>query len=132
MPRVLLGQIKHETNTFSRLPTTLDDYRARHLVYGEDMHSFAGTETEVGGYLEAARRYGWTLVNTLAPNAPPSGKVTADAWAHLRATLLAGLDRGPFDGIALSLHGAMVCEGQDDPQGDLLAALRSRVGPDLP
>ncbi len=132
MPRVLLGQIKHETNTFSRLPTTLDDYRARYLVYGEDMASFADTETEVGGYLEAAQRYGWTLVNTLAANATPSGPVTAEAWAHLRDTLLAGLDRGPFDGIALSLHGAMVCQGADDPQGELLAAIRRRVGPDLP
>ena len=25
--RVLLAQFMHETNTFSRLPTTLDDYR---------------------------------------------------------------------------------------------------------
>src|SRR3954462_4397363 len=95
MPRVLLGQIKHETNTFSRLATTLDDYRARYLVYGDDLTSFTNTETEVGGYREAAKRYGWTLVNTLAANATPSGPVTADAWNHLRDTLLAGLDRGP-------------------------------------
>ena len=33
--RVLLAQFKHETNTFSKLPTTLDDYRRHSLVEGE-------------------------------------------------------------------------------------------------
>ena len=32
--RVLTGQIKHETNTFSVLPTTLASYRARLLLEG--------------------------------------------------------------------------------------------------
>ena len=27
--RVLIAQFMHETNTFSKLPTTLDDYRKR-------------------------------------------------------------------------------------------------------
>jgi len=132
MPRVLLGQIKHETNTFSRLPTALADFRARHLFSGEEMDQHAGTETEIGGYLEAGKRYGWTFLKTVAASATPSGKVTTEAWRTLRDQLLAGLDHGPFDGIALSLHGAMVCEGQDDPQGELLAAIRRRVGADVP
>ena len=35
--RVLSGQLKHETNTFSRLPTTLDSYRARYLCLGSEV-----------------------------------------------------------------------------------------------
>jgi hypothetical protein len=35
--RVLIAQFKHETNTFSKLPTTLNDYRKRFLVEGEAM-----------------------------------------------------------------------------------------------
>ena len=32
--RVLIAQFMHETNTFSKLPTTLDDYRRQRLVVG--------------------------------------------------------------------------------------------------
>ena len=34
--RVLIAQFMHETNTFSKLSTTLDDYRRRFLVEGEE------------------------------------------------------------------------------------------------
>ena len=33
--RVLIAQFMHETNTFSKLKTTLEDYRKRWLVEGE-------------------------------------------------------------------------------------------------
>ena len=33
-PRVLIAGFKHETNTFSKLPTDLDAYRARALYRG--------------------------------------------------------------------------------------------------
>ena len=35
--RVLIAQFMHETNTFSKLPTTLEDYRKRWLIEGEAM-----------------------------------------------------------------------------------------------
>ena len=34
--RVLIAQFMHETNTFSKLPTTLDDYRAIYRAYLHD------------------------------------------------------------------------------------------------
>jgi hypothetical protein len=53
--RVLIAQFMHETNTFSVLPTTLDDYRRRWLVTGEELATrFAGTRTEIGGLETAA------------------------------------------------------------------------------
>lgn len=39
---------------------------------------------------------------------------------------------GPFTGVLLSLHGAMVTEDQDDAEGDLLRRLREKIGPDVP
>src|SRR3546814_9352976 len=38
----------------------------------------------------------------------------------------------PFDMILLALHGAMVAEGYDDCEGDILARVREIVGPDVP
>ena len=53
--RVLIAQFMHETNTFSKLQTTLDDYRRRWLIDGEAMvPRFKGTRNEVGGYIDAA------------------------------------------------------------------------------
>ncbi len=55
--RVLIAQFKHETNTFSKLPTTLDDYRRRFLVEGEAIvPKFKGTKNEVGGYIDFDRQ----------------------------------------------------------------------------
>ena len=42
--RVLLAQFMHETNTFSRLKTTLDDYRRRFLVEGEGGYTIVNGE----------------------------------------------------------------------------------------
>jgi hypothetical protein len=55
--RVLIAQFMHETNTFSKLPTTLDDYRKRWLIEGEAMvPRFTGTKNEIGGYIDRQRR----------------------------------------------------------------------------
>ena len=132
--RVLTGQIMHETNTFSRLLTDLGAYRARYLYYGDEVaEKLRGTKTEIGGILDSAETYGWTLVHPIAANATPSGKVTADAWAELKGALTkAARDDGPFDGIYVALHGAMVAETAADAEGELLEELSEIVGPEVP
>ena len=92
----------------------------------------ADTRTEIGAHLDAARRHGWTLVQPVAAHATPSGKTTAEAWAALKGAVLAAAGAGRLDGVLLALHGAMVADGADDAEGDLLAALRELLGPELP
>jgi microcystin degradation protein MlrC len=132
--RVLIAQFMHETNTFSKLKTTLDDYRRRWLVEGEAMVGrFKGTRNEVGGYIDAAAQYGWQPVFGVAANATPSGMLTRETWKTIRDKILdAAKNAGKLDAVCLSLHGAMVTETEDDAEGALLAALRSIVGPDVP
>jgi microcystin degradation protein MlrC len=132
--RVLIAQFMHETNTFSRLKTTLDDYRRRWLVEGEAMVGrFKGTRNEIGGYIDAAARYGWEPVFAVAANATPSGTLTRETWETIRDRILgAAKAAGRLDAVCLSLHGAMVSETEDDAEGALLEALRGLVGPDVP
>ncbi|MBL8674109.1 MAG: M81 family metallopeptidase [Rhodospirillales bacterium] len=132
--RVLIAQFMHETNTFSKLPTTLDDYRRRWLAPGAEFGArFKGTKTEIGGLLDAAKEYGWDLVSSLAANATPSGKLTAETWAYIRDGIVgAARAAGRIDGVCLACHGAAVTETSDDPEGELLEALREIVGPDVP
>jgi microcystin degradation protein MlrC len=132
--RVLLAQFMHETNTFSKLPTTLDDYRRRFLVEGEAIvPKFKGTKNEMGGYIDAAAKYGWEPVYAVAANATPSGTLTKETWETIRDIILDTAKKaGKLDGICLSLHGAMVTATEDDAEGALLEALRQIVGPDVP
>jgi len=132
--RVLLAQFMHETNTFSKLPTTLDDYRRRFLVEGAAIvPKFKGTRNEMGGYIDCAAKYGWEPVYAVAANATPSGTLTKETWETIRDIILDTAKKaGKLDGICLSLHGAMVTETEDDAEGALLEALRAIVGPDVP
>ena len=132
--RVLIAQFMHETNTFSKLPTTLDDYRRTWLVYGNELgERFRGTKSEIGGLLDAAEAYGWTLVPALAANATPSGKLTPETWQTIRDGIVGAVrNAGKLDGICLACHGAAVTETSDDPEGELLEAIRAIVGRDLP
>lgn len=131
--RILSAEISHETNTFSILPTTLPLYKARRYYRGQEIaRTLSGTRSEIGAHLDAAKRYGWELVQPIAAAATPGGKTPAGDWAHLRGAVIDACQEGLFDGVLLALHGAMVTEDQDDAEGDLLGHLRERLGPKIP
>jgi microcystin degradation protein MlrC len=132
--RFFVGMFSHETNTFSTLPTDRPAFEARDLRYaGEIVERFRGTGTCLGGMIDTAAARGVTLVPSIAASAAPAGLVTKAMYAHVKDRLLADLrTAGRVDGVLLDLHGAMVVEGLEDGEGDLLAAVRETVGPDVP
>jgi microcystin degradation protein MlrC len=132
--RILIAQFAHETNTFSRLPTTLEDYRRRWLLEGEPIVArFRGTRTEIGGLIDYAGKAGWELVPAVAANATPSGRLTREAWDTISGMILDQARKaGRVDAAVLALHGAMVSETEDDAEGALLEALREVLGPAVP
>jgi microcystin degradation protein MlrC len=132
--RLFLAMLSHETNTFSNVPTDRVQFEARHLHYGgEIVETFRGTGTCLGGMIAAAERLGARLVPSVAAAASPAGRVTRDIYTHVKDRMLADLRAaGPVDGVLLDLHGAMVPEGLDDGEGDVIAAVRAVVGPAVP
>jgi hypothetical protein len=57
--RVLSAMVKHESNTFSRLPTGLDAYRDRALRSGGAIEPvYRGTRSELAAHFDAADAYG--------------------------------------------------------------------------
>ncbi len=120
--RIAVGGIRHETNTFSPLYTTYDDF---FIARGPDVTG--------DGLVELARREGAELVLTLVASAYPGGLVRADAYRRLKRELLAALQRAlPVDGVYLDLHGAMEVEGIGDGETDLSTAVRELVGDNVP
>ncbi len=134
--RVLSAEFSHETNTFSKVPTTYASFEAEDFFLdGAAAIAARGhSNTELAGFCDAARKHGWELVHVLSAIAQPAGVVTRDAFDRLTDPIVAAAreQRGRLDGIALGLHGAMVTEFCDDGEGELLRRLRAVVGPELP
>src|SRR5260370_8879934 len=121
--RLLIAMIKHETNTFSPVPTPLARFRR---LYGEAaIRAYRGTGTGLGACLDLAERERAEIVLPIAAGASPSGPVEDAAYEHITGTILEAVARGGFDGIILDLHGAMVTESLEDGQGPFLKRLRA-------
>jgi microcystin degradation protein MlrC len=131
--RIAIGQFMEESNTFVRQRADLEHFRATQLLHGAEMLTrLRGTRAEVGGFLDTLGPAGVDVIPTVAANAVSSGPVTRAAFAHVRDALLEALAAArPLDGVLLALHGAMVLEDAPDGEGELLAAVRQAVGPDV-
>jgi len=76
---------------------------------------------------------GWEVVESLSAVADPAGRTVRSAYKAFRQEILDDLESAlPVDMVFLDLHGAMVADGYDDCEGDLLAHIRRVVGPDVP
>lgn len=134
MRRVLIAGFKHETNTFSKMGADLAAYRARALIYGENIRdTYRDTNTEIAGFLDACKRHGWQAIPAVVADATPSGRVTAQAFDEIAGHILKTIDTAaPLDAMLLQLHGAMVTENHEDGESALLSLIRDKVGPNLP
>ena len=133
MPRIAIGKVSHETNTFSP-PTTLEMFKDRHWDRGEEILSRErGTRTYLGGMIEAGERLGVTLIPTFAASTEPWGTITRDAYDAMVAELVRGIRQAmPLDAISLALHGAGTADGVPDLEGGVLEAVRGVVGDTMP
>jgi microcystin degradation protein MlrC len=139
---VVVGEFSHETNTFAPGRTGREAFAERREHLGGFADKLRGTNTPVGGFVDAADERGVKLVETVAAAATPGGLVTADAYDRYTGEILSTVRErtDEVDGVALSLHGAMVpadgelLDGERtfDGEGPLLAAVREAVSPDVP
>jgi microcystin degradation protein MlrC len=132
--RIFTATLGTETNTFSPLPTGLSTFQEtclfRNGSYGDRVPMF-GAPLAVWRRLADAR--GWHATESLCAFAMPAGRTVKAVYEAFRNEILADLRAAmPVDAVLLSLHGAMVADGYDDAEGELLAAVRRTVGPDVP
>ncbi|MDR6759285.1 microcystin degradation protein MlrC [Mycoplana sp. BE70] len=133
--QVLTAEFKHESNTFNRNLTGYDAFRGKFLYFGEEaVARRSQANTELAGFLDAAKTHGWNVEHVLSTTAEPSGMVTRDAFDRLAGPIVEAARRrkDSLSGILLGLHGAMVTEFCEDGEGELLARLREAVGDEIP
>ncbi|MHB1416250.1 MAG: M81 family metallopeptidase [Chloroflexota bacterium] len=135
MTKVLLAAIKEESNTFVPGVAGLDAFRRFHLLEGAAVFSPArGGGQEIDGVLQVACEDGIELIPTVSAWAVAGPPVDHTAHAYLRERVLAGIREhgAELAGVVLVLHGAMTTDTSDDPDGDLIAAVRDEIGPGVP
>ena len=131
--RVFIAGFGTETNAFVPFPTG----RRAFVEFG----IFRGDATRhppnpFSGPLHVWRRQaearGWDVVEGLLTFAAPSGLTSRAVYEGFRDEILADIRKAlPLDIVLLNLHGAMVADGYDDCEGDILAGVRAIVGPDV-
>ncbi|MBR0752812.1 M81 family metallopeptidase [Bradyrhizobium jicamae] len=126
--RIFSALFGTETNTFSPFPTSIDQFEPNERKPGE-YHLF-GQVLRV--LRERAEQEKLDIVQGRGGFAEPNGMTTRAAYETLRDRLLADLRAAmPVDIVALAMHGAMIADGYEDAEGDLIAEVRRIVGPDV-
>src|SRR5476649_2731611 len=128
MTRIFLAGIFHETHSFSGDTTGLDGFV---IHRGAEILARRGDASQVDGFLSVAEGEGWEVVPSVIYTGGASGTVDhavfEQFWSEVKPVLEKALADG-LDAIHLSLHGAMLTSGCDDPEGELMARIRSIPG----
>jgi microcystin degradation protein MlrC len=131
--RLVIAQMKHETNTFSPVPTPLARFAhgAPAPLEGRAVYeAFKGTGTAIGAFIDLADKAGAEAVYAIAGNAAPSAPVETAAYEAMAGRIVDAVAKG-CDAVLLDLHGAMVTQAHDDGEGELLGRIR-RIAPEVP
>ncbi len=133
--RIAVLHFSHETVTFLKNDTTLEDF-----IYpgsparGDALLGF-DPKSYMGGFVKMAREFDRVeLVGIESPLWPKtymgSGWITRDAYETFVGRMIAGIKaEKPFDGVYLCLHGAMAVRGVARPEAELARRVREATGP---
>lgn len=125
--RVGIVGLQHESNTFSPVPTGLEDFEVH--AGPAVLERWGGSHHEVAGFLRGLDDLGVEAVPLLVASATPSGRIRDDALADIVGRMLEAVERaGPLHGLLAAAHGAAVGEGLEDADAHWLGLLRARLG----
>ena len=129
--KLFIAGFDTETNTFAPIPTGIKGFEEGFMAHGtatQQEANYHSVQLHVWRKLAEARN--WQVVESLSTYAEPGGTIVRSVYERLRDEILADLKKAmPVDVVLLALHGAMVAEGYDDCEGDLISKVRAIVGP---
>ena len=131
--RIFTASLATETNTFSPVPTDRASFEmAFYAAPGKHPDTPTLCSSPIVALRKRAAAEGLTVIEGTATWAEPGGLLQKQAFEELRDEILDQLKAAmPVDAVVLGLHGAMVAQGYDDCEGDLLERVRAIVGPDI-
>jgi len=133
--RIAIAQVKQESNTFSPVHGTLEDFEQNGLFYGTNFLNKLKSRGEVGGFLDIIEQEkpDAELFPILYAFGHANGRLEDKVLRFFEDKLVEGLKKAPpIDGILFALHGAACAEGVDDIEGYLLSVVRGVIGNNIP
>jgi microcystin degradation protein MlrC len=136
MARIAVAGFQHETNTFSPIPTTYEDFASGGIntpgiLKGGDILYFQSREMNnaTSGFLHKATSLGLECVPLLWAESEPSAQMSAETFDQLMGMFEEAFKTSaPFDGVFLDLHGAMIYGDHQDGETEILRRLRAIIG----
>jgi microcystin degradation protein MlrC len=128
--RVAVAALMYETNSFAPGVSTSEKLRRSGWADGDEVFTYGRGIDSIAGAMKVAAQEGVTLIPTTAAGPASGSIIAAGEYAQLRERLLDGMRPlvGKVNGVYLSLHGAMVCEDEDDVEGDILQSVSELMG----
>ena len=131
--KVFAGGIMTETNTFAPFPTGMADYQKVQAANYNPNNNGSDYGNAMDVWYQQTQQRGWQFCPGLFAFAQPAGITPRPVYEALRDEMLADLQAAmPVDIVLLSLHGAMVAEGYDDCETDMIDRVRGIVGDTIP
>jgi microcystin degradation protein MlrC len=128
--KLLIACLATETNTFSPMPTG-------RLAFEAAMVSRQATDKPAMLFSAALHEWrrmgterGWEVIESLTAAAQPAGTTVRAVYEAFRDEILADIEKHQPDVLLMSMHGAMVADGYDDCEGDMMSCARAIMGPD--
>ncbi|MDR3575401.1 MAG: M81 family metallopeptidase [Anaerolineaceae bacterium] len=139
MARFAVAGFLHETNTFAPGLTPFEAFTESvgdetGMRQGDEILEFQRRAMAVSssGFIRRAAALGHQIVPLIWAQTEPSGIVTDDAFDRITKMILDDLRaKGPFDGVYLDLHGAMVTQSYEDAETEIGRRVRSVIA-DIP
>ncbi len=124
--RIFIGGLATETNTFAPFPTGMSGFADNGLSPDTSRRGGGPLSGPLAVFRMRGEADGHEVVESLFASAQPSGVTVRAVYEALRDRILEDLRAaGPVDIILLMLHGAMVAQGYDDCEGDILSRARA-------
>ena len=93
--KFVIAQMKHETNTFSPVPTPLFAFGKDGPYFDRDaFDAMRGTATPMGAFIDRATEFGAEIVPPVAGDSPPSGPVAHEAYTTMCDAIIKAVEQG--------------------------------------
>jgi microcystin degradation protein MlrC len=135
MKRIAVAGFSHETNTFSPIPTTYEDFATKTgpftgIVRWDEVKELKGQRLNDAslGFINTAESLGYETVFILSTSTNPSNQVSKDAFDQIVGMIIDGIrEKGRFDAVYLDLHGAMVYEDFNDGETEIVRRIKDAL-----
>jgi len=128
--RIFAASLATETNTFSPIPTSRASFEATfYAPPGEHPDEVRLCTAPLLVARRRAAQEGFELVEGSSFWTEPSGTLDRESYESMRDEILGQLEAAmPVDAVLMGFHGALVADGYEDAEGDMLEKIRAIVG----